>query len=348
MARALRSLIYVAAAVGAASIGALPSLASTSLQITNPSNTAVYTIITVNTGGPTPSINNIQVNGSSAWAAPASSSPPPPTDNGLYYTCPPTTGGCAGTPVQGFFYLQQGATATITSTVAGNVLSGVSVSFLQPPYACPGQSNGLFPFTPEFTAANGTNFAEVTLNVNTGEFVDVSCNNGANATINVSSAGGPGWYNGGSTTSQPTFSITNSWVNGSTGADNNCSIAGVFPYQFTQCTTGPNACPSSVANTTCTSGTANNGPCEFSRLAGAGGGGTVTVSFMGALQPPVSSSATPAPPGTPPGTPPVTPPPGGTIPAPGQPAQPPQPRSGEKIHPLDTGIRSGGVYSVPD
>ncbi len=336
-----------AAAIAAQIIGALPGSAqSTSLSVYNGSNSNVYTVITVNTSGLTPSINNIQVNGSSSWVAPPTSSPPPPTDSGLYYTCPPTTSGCAPTPVQGFFYLQKGATANINSTVSGNVLSGVSVSFIQPPYACPGQSNGFYPFTPEFTATNGTNFAEVTLNVTTGEFVDISCNNGANATINVAGSGGPSWMVGGSTTPTP-LSITNSWVNGATGQDNNCNISGVFPYQFTQCTMGPSACPNSPANASCTTGPANNGPCEFSRLAGQAGGGTVTVTYMGALQPPSSVSTPPSsPPGSAPPPPPGSNPPDGfTIPKPGQPTPPGLPP--ERFHPLQGNQHKGPSTIVP-
>jgi hypothetical protein len=326
----LRFFPFVTAAVAALLMSALPSSASTSLAVYNGGNSNVYTIITVNTGGLTPSINNIQVNGSSSWIAPTTSTPPPPTDSGLYYTCPPTTSGCASPPLQGFFYLQSGATANITSTAGQNVLSGVSISFIQPPYACPGQSNGFYPFTPEFTAANGTNFAEVTLNVTTGEFVDISCNNGANATINVAGVGGPNWMIGGSSTPTP-LSITNSWVDGTTGKDNNCQISGVFPFQFTTCTTGPNACPSNPDNATCKAGPANNGPCEFSRLAGQTGGGTVTVSYMGALQPPVSLSS-------PPGS---TPPPGFTVPTPGQPG------TALRRHPLE-GNQHKGPHIVAD
>ena len=47
----------------------------------------------------------------------------------------------------------------------------------------------------------------------TGEFVDISCNNGANATINIAGVGGPGWMLGSSTVATP-LSITNSWVDG--------------------------------------------------------------------------------------------------------------------------------------
>jgi hypothetical protein len=320
----LRFLPFVTAAVAALLTSALPSSASTALAVYNGGNSNVYTIITVTAGGLTPSINNIQVNGSSSWIAPPTAAPPPPTDSRLYYTCPPTTSGCAATPLQGFFYLQKGATANITSTVGQNVLNGVSISFLQPPYACPGASNGFFPFTPEFTAPNGTNFAEVSLNVTTGEFVDISCNNGANATINVAGAGGPGWMVGASPATP--LSITNSWVNGTTGQDNNCQISGVFPYQFTRCTTGPNACPSNPDNQTCTNGPADNGPCEFSRLAGQPGGGTVTVSYMGPLQPPLSLSSPPPPPGSPP-------PP--AVPTPGQPGTPPH-----STEPLDGTLRN--------
>lgn len=341
MLRALRSLSLIAAGF-AAVINASPAsaqAAGTNLQVTNSSNTPVYCVITVTAGGLTPSINNIQVNGLSNWVAPANPAPPPPTDSGLYYTCPPTTGGCANPPVQGFFYLQNGATMPITSTVAGNVLSGVAISFLQPPYACPGQSNGLFPFVAEFPAPNGTNFAEVSLNVTTGEFVDVSCNNGANSTITMTGTGGPNWLLNGTVTP---LSITNSWVNGTSGADNNCSIGGVFPYQYTRCTTGPNACAAPAPdNTSCTNtNNPNNGPCEFSRLSGQPGGGTVTVSFIGALQPP----ATPAPGNG------VSTPPPPTTPPPTTPGQPSKPYPGPiKSHHLEgTQLPPNSGISVPD
>ena len=144
----LRFFPFVTAAVTALLISALPSSASTSLAIYNGGNSNVYTIITVTAEGLTPSISNIQVNGSSSWIAPVTPTPPPPTDSGLYYTCPPATPGCASTPLQGFFYLQKGATANITSTVGENVLSGVCISFIQPPYACPGTSNGFSPLRP--------------------------------------------------------------------------------------------------------------------------------------------------------------------------------------------------------
>ncbi|CAN5515112.1 hypothetical protein BH10CYA1_BH10CYA1_54060 [soil metagenome] len=298
-----RTLSILAAAAIAVFTGALPSAqaqqlgghghvdggqggsATTSLSIQNQTRRGVYAVITTNTGGLTPSINNIQVNGSSNWVAP--SGPPPPVDSGLYYTCPPSNGSCPGTPIQGFFYMRKGTSVQITSTAGQNVLSGVSIAFLQPPYACPGSSNGFYPFVGEFTAANGTNFAEVTLNVTTGENVDISCNNGANAKINMASTGGPTWTNNAGKP-VPSFSITNSWVNGTTGQDNNCGVAGVFPYQYTQCTAGPNACPNSPANISCPISTANNGPCQYARTAGKSGG-TVTVTFMGPEHPPSPS-----------------------------------------------------------
>lgn len=345
MHKTLRSFTLIAAAF-ATVIDALPSMAQatgTNLVVVNTSNTPVYCVITV-TDSLTPSINNIQVNGSSNWVAPPTSAPPPPTDNGLYYTCPPGSQPiCGSPPVQGFFYLQNSTTnpptgVTISSTTSGNVLSGVSISFLQPPYACPGQSNGFYPYVAEFPAPNGTNFAEVTLNVTTGEFVDISCNNGANATISMTGTGGPSWYLNGAVTP---LSITNSWVNGTTGADNNCSIGGVFPYQFSRCTTGPNSCGSPAPdNTSCTNtNSPNNGPCEFSRLSGQAGGGTVTVTYTGSLQAPVSSP----PPGT--GT---TPPP--TTPPPTTPGQPVRPYPGPiKSHHLEgTQLPPASGISVPD
>src|SRR5271154_1597314 len=121
MLKVARSVSIVAAAVIAIFPSALPSAEGkalqqtpTSLTVSNPSGMDVYVVITTLTGGLTPSINNIQVNGISNWAKP--SGPPPPTDSGLYYTCPPSTGGCANPPVQGFFFLQKGAQMTITST----------------------------------------------------------------------------------------------------------------------------------------------------------------------------------------------------------------------------------------
>ncbi len=253
----------------------------TALYVHNPSNMGVYCVLTVNEPA---SITNIGVNGYFSWSTPPGPplpTPSPPSSSNLYYTCPQ----CSFL-TQGFFYMPKGARVTITSNLPGGALSGVSVAFLQPPDTCPGSSSGFYPYgaPPQITATNGTNFAEVTLNVTTGETVDISCNNGANAKINVSSWGGPYWILNGN--SVAAFSATNSWVNGTTGADNNCGIGGVFPYQFTQCTAGPNACPNSSVNATCTAGSPNNGPCEFTRLSGQTGG-AVYVRFIGPEHPPL-------------------------------------------------------------
>ncbi|MBS1955760.1 MAG: hypothetical protein JST89_16370 [Cyanobacteria bacterium SZAS-4] len=250
----------------------------TALYVHNASNIGVYCILTVNSPL---SITNIGVNGSYNWTTPPGPPLPVPPTTSLYYTCP-----LCPQLTQGFFYMRKGAKISVTSNLPGNVLDGVSIAFLQPPDTCPGSTSGFYPYgaQPQITATNGTNFAEVTLNVTTNETVDISCNNGANAKINISSVGGPSWVLNGN--SMPAFSATNSWVNGTTGEDNNCNIGGVFPYQFTVCTAGPNACPNNAANATCTSGSPNNGPCEFTRPSGQSGG-DVYVRFIGPEHPPL-------------------------------------------------------------
>lgn len=260
--------------------GGVHASSQTSLYVHNPSNMGVYCILTVNSPA---SITNIGVNNNYTWSTPLGPplpTPSAPSASNLYYTCP----ACPNL-TQGFFYMPKGAKVSITSNLAGNVLDGVSIAFLQPPDTCPGSTSGFYPYgaQPQITATNGTNFAEVTLNVSSNETVDISCNNGANAKINVTSAGGPSWLVNGTT--MKAFTATNSYVNGATGEDNNCGISGVFPYQFTQCTAGPNACPSCPANISCTAGSPNNGPCEFTRTAGQSGG-TVFVRFMGPEHPP--------------------------------------------------------------
>ena len=124
----------------------------------------------------------------------------------------------------------------------------------------------------------------------------------------------------------------------------------MFPYQFTRCTTGPKPAPVCPANNTCTHGPADNGPCEFSRLAGQQGG-TVTVSYIGPLQPPVSLSSPPPGSTPPPGlatatsdihtTAGISPPPGFTVPMPGQPGTPPY-----RTHPLE-GTQRNSPLIVP-
>src|ERR1700722_7481294 len=261
----------------------LPSeAAKTYLYIQNPSNMGVYTVITVNLPA---SINDIRVEGSSGWVKPPGPPLPDPAPTGLYYTCPPSTQGCNPTPTQGFFYMRAGAQLKITGSSDHDDLKGVSVCFLQPPHCCPGAANGFYPFTPQFTAPNGTNYAEVTLNVSTGEDVDLSCNNGANSIINVTSAGGPAWHIPTGTVAD--FNITNSWVNGTSGQDNNCGKQGIFPFQYTECTGGSKACNFSPNNTSCpTKSPTSNGPCEYSRPPGENGG-MVTVRFIGTAKPPL-------------------------------------------------------------
>ncbi|HEY9714116.1 MAG TPA: hypothetical protein V6C72_11635, partial [Chroococcales cyanobacterium] len=153
--------------------------------------------------------------------------------------------------------------------------------------------SSFFQFVAGCPAANGINAAEVTLNVPTEETVDITCNGGANTTISVVGSKSSNLWQVGVNGAYTPLSIQNSWVNGATGVDNNCGggtgntgtpIPGVFPFQLSSCTTGPNSCSSATNNVSCSSPNDGEGPCQFTRAAGISGG-KVTVSYLGSLQP---------------------------------------------------------------
>jgi hypothetical protein len=127
----------------------------------------------------------------------------------------------------------------------------------------------------------GTNTAEVVLNPplnNENESVDISCINGANSQIQFSLPGSQ-WTSNGSNTIN---SIANSVVilnpAGVCINDGNCNLNGVYPYNLTNCTSGPgNACGGLSQAAFCTE---SNAICQVQRPAGVTGG-TVTIIFQG-------------------------------------------------------------------
>jgi hypothetical protein len=124
------------------------------------------------------------------------------------------------------------------------------------------------PFGGGANLTNGVNFAEVTLNVPSGdqETVDISCNKGANSIINIALPG-TGWT--GTTTS-----ITNASVDILDQIDNNCSINGVFPYNLDNCNSNVNSNPC-YGEPFCTTYP------DFCQIQRSGSGGKVTVTYMG-------------------------------------------------------------------
>lgn len=172
------------------------------------------------------------------------------------------------------------------SNVVDNQLNSFLVAFGDPasfatqPY-CPGIFN-LYP--------NGINYFECTLNVTTGETLDISLNQGANSYLGVQCSPSPpipGWTTNNGL--QAVTSFRNSYLSVANSYDDNCCLVGVFAYGLSNCTAGPPSCPSP--------GTANPGPfcsndaihCQVMRQPGQQGG-LVLVQFHGLMNPTVTPS----------------------------------------------------------
>ncbi len=189
----------------------------------------------------------------------------------------------------GYFTLLSGRTVSITPAPQFSCLQGAIITFVTlaqcpcnigPPFnsVC---TDPTHPFggDPSLIFPNGVNLAEATLNVTAPhqETVDISCNQGANATISVqfTPGSGPNWNNGAGNNN--VTNIQNSWVDIKNRKDNNCNLTGVFAYNLTNCNAGPDACPQGAFCSTASS------LCNIQRL---GSGGTVQVTYMGPLAPP--------------------------------------------------------------
>lgn len=134
-----------------------------------------------------------------------------------------------------------------SSGVVDNQLNSFIVAFGDPtvfttqPY-CPGVF-GLY--------VNGMNYFECTLNVTTGETLDISLNQGANSYIGVqcsptpsaSPTAVPGWATNNGL--DPVSSFQNSFLNVAGSYDDNCCLPGVFAFGLSNCTAGPSSCGSS-------------------------------------------------------------------------------------------------------
>lgn len=170
------------------------------------------------------------------------------------------------------------------SGVVDNQLNSFIVAFGDPtvfktqPY-CPGTFN-LYP--------NGINYFECTLNVTTGETLDISLNQGANTWLGVQCnppSPIPGWTTNNGL--QAVTSFQNSFLSVAGSYDDNCCLVGVFPYGLSNCTAGPSSCSSST----------NPGPfcsndaihCQVQRNPGQQGG-VVLVQFNGLMNPTVTPS----------------------------------------------------------
>ncbi len=190
----------------------------------------------------------------------------------------------------GYFTLLSGRTVSITPAPQFSCLQGAIITFVTlaqcpcnigPPFnsVC---TDPTHPFggDPSLIFPNGVNLAEATLNVPSPqqETVDISCNQGANATISIqfTPGSGPNWNNGSGINN--VTNIQNSWVDIKNKRDNNCNLTGVFAYNLTNCTAGPGACPDQGAFCSTASSL-----CNIQRL---GSGGTVQVTYMGPLAPP--------------------------------------------------------------
>jgi hypothetical protein len=247
----------------------------------------------------------------------------------------------------GYFPMAAGHTYELQNTLANpnplsgapanqNCLQGVAVSFDQE-FACPAccPNTPAFPvqFVPGPTIPNGVNAAEVSLNLpgtinggplpNATEVCDISCVNGANATIALTvvppPAGQPQWTYGDNIPVTAPTTTENSWVSLALKKDDNCVLEykqnhktivadriGVYPYGCTLCNVFPDpvyGCPS-LANTTgapgCTPGTFGNyaqfcakhhASCQYNRAPSSAMqtqqfGGVISFTYMGPLAPP--------------------------------------------------------------
>jgi len=213
----------------------------------------------------------------------------------------------------GFFNLPFGETVTIASKKPVGLLNGVVISF-EREHGCPcgigtdptifnqicsGDRNG----TPGLPILNGVTAAELTLNTGSPldttkifqETADISCVNGANATIRMNYDPGKGnkWNNGSWVGSnQNVIQIQNSWVDIANQNDDNSTRSGVYPYSCDQCIdTNSGPCGNGL----------HFGPfpteahCQVMRDPINGEfGGTVTITYLG----PLSPTTTPPPPST--------------------------------------------------
>lgn len=251
---------------------------TTYLETYNPSSSTILVWLTVpsssSLGGPT-LLQYLQANDSVTGAAITITIP--------FQGLSPSS---LNNPRLGYFTLNNGQTAVITANNPGNttnIMDGVTATFLTAPQ-CPCNSGcvGTQPFVAGPNVPNGTNFGEVTLNPPSGqEGSDISCVNGASTSILMTLSGGPNWNNGNGNNN--VTSVTNSWVDIGNLTDNNCGLTGVYPYNLTQCTSA-NGGTCSPFQPFCTN---SQTLCQLQRNSNANGfGGTVLLTFQGALTPP--------------------------------------------------------------
>ncbi len=206
----------------------------------------------------------------------------------------------------GYFVLPSNQTVTIARKDNVPFLNGVLLSF-EIVHQCPcgksagfpGNCQGRAQYVDGLDQPNGVTGAEVTLNPPdplAQEAADISCVNGANASILINYypiVGSNNWNNGDGGETNVT-QIQNSWVDIANQRDNNTTLSGVFPYNCDDCVKikGPIPCgnygiflpPPTERHCLVQRDSNSNG--EF--------GGTVKITYLG----PLSPTTPPPPPST--------------------------------------------------
>jgi len=206
----------------------------------------------------------------------------------------------------GYFVLPSNQTVTIARKDNVPFLNGVLLSF-EIVHQCPcgksagfpGNCQGRAQYVDGLDQPNGVTGAEVTLNPpdpGAQEAADISCVNGANASILMNYypiVGSNNWNNGDGGETNVT-QIQNSWVDIANQRDNNTTLSGVFPYNCDDCVKikGPIPC----GNYGIFLPPPTERHCQVQRDSNSNGefGGTVKITYLG----PLSPTTPPPPPST--------------------------------------------------